>query len=224
MINPHNLKNGQEQFEKFISSSNKKEYVQYDYRDKNGNLFSCIKPTLDECQKERDKWIKRTQLPLDNNENDKRFRDENGNLTINTKELAQATLKEAEEYYQDGELYRYKNKKYILVKSLDTNGKVDKVELFSDNGEKITLINEKMETFLPNVASYGLEIQKTSEDIFLRKEVFKDRAWYDSLILFLATGVCKPNKEDCIQPLRCALLQLEFPTKTKLENGYIVGI
>lgn len=222
MINPQNLKNRQEQFEEFVSTSNKKIYIQYDYRDENGKLFSCIKPTLNECREEKNNWIKRSQKPSINNENDKRFRDKNGNLTIYTQELAQATIKEAEEYYQDGELYKYKGKKYILVKSLDTNGNVDKIELFSDNGEHIVLINERMGTFLPDVASYGLEIEKASTDIFLRKEVFEHRVWYNSLILFLSTGTCKPDKEDYIQPLRCALLQ--FGNHTKVKNGNIIGI
>ena len=32
---------------------------QYDYRDTTtGELFSCVKPTLDECRRLRDEWIK----------------------------------------------------------------------------------------------------------------------------------------------------------------------
>lgn len=31
--------------------------IQYDYRHTDGELFSCAKPTLDECRAERDKWL-----------------------------------------------------------------------------------------------------------------------------------------------------------------------
>ncbi|MCB6981429.1 DUF3873 family protein, partial [Bacteroides uniformis] len=30
---------------------------QYDYRHTDGELFSCVKPTLDECRATRDKWL-----------------------------------------------------------------------------------------------------------------------------------------------------------------------
>lgn len=48
---------GQEQYEKFKSRVNKKTYIQYDYRHTNGKLFSCVKPTLEACRVERDKWL-----------------------------------------------------------------------------------------------------------------------------------------------------------------------
>ena len=33
---------------------------QYDYRDTlSGDLFSCVKPTLDECRRLRDEWLNR---------------------------------------------------------------------------------------------------------------------------------------------------------------------
>ena len=35
----------------------KRTLVQYDYRHTNGELFSCVKPTLDECRAEREKWL-----------------------------------------------------------------------------------------------------------------------------------------------------------------------
>ncbi len=35
----------------------KRTLVQYDYRSEDGELFSCVKPTLDECRAERDKWL-----------------------------------------------------------------------------------------------------------------------------------------------------------------------
>ena len=54
---PGKLKPGHEQHEEF--TSNKKRYVQYGYRHVDGELFSCVKPTLEECQTARDKWLNR---------------------------------------------------------------------------------------------------------------------------------------------------------------------
>ena len=48
---------GQEQFERY--DYNGKTYTQYDYKDKFGALFSCVKPTLEECLENRDKWLKK---------------------------------------------------------------------------------------------------------------------------------------------------------------------
>lgn len=31
---------------------------QYDYRTESGELFACVAPTLDECRKKRDEWLK----------------------------------------------------------------------------------------------------------------------------------------------------------------------
>ena len=36
-------------------------YYQYDYRHTNGDLFSCVEKSLEECRNERDKWLSRTQ-------------------------------------------------------------------------------------------------------------------------------------------------------------------
>ena len=32
-------------------------FYQYDYRDKRGNLFTVVAPTLEECRAKRDKWV-----------------------------------------------------------------------------------------------------------------------------------------------------------------------
>jgi hypothetical protein len=51
---------GQEQWETIKRSyggRQRKTYVSYDYRHTNGRLFSCVKPTLEACRSERDKWI-----------------------------------------------------------------------------------------------------------------------------------------------------------------------
>lgn len=50
---------GEEKYEKFqMSIGRKKRTVyQYDFRSYDGELFSCVKPTLEACRKERDKWL-----------------------------------------------------------------------------------------------------------------------------------------------------------------------
>lgn len=35
----------------------KRTLVQYDYRSEDEELFSCVRPTLDECRAARDKWL-----------------------------------------------------------------------------------------------------------------------------------------------------------------------
>ena len=51
---------GTEKYESFQMSIGRKRrtFVQYDYRHTDGELFSCVKPTLDECRRLRDEWIK----------------------------------------------------------------------------------------------------------------------------------------------------------------------
>jgi hypothetical protein len=46
-----------ENFEHFWSEISNREMVQYDFRDTDGQLFSCIAPTLTEARNRRIKWI-----------------------------------------------------------------------------------------------------------------------------------------------------------------------
>ncbi len=51
---------GTENYEKFQTGigRRKRTLVQYDYRHPiDGDLFSCVNPTLDECRAARDKWL-----------------------------------------------------------------------------------------------------------------------------------------------------------------------
>lgn len=50
---------GTEKYESFQMSIGRKRrtFVQYDYRHTDGELFACVKPTLDECRAARDKWL-----------------------------------------------------------------------------------------------------------------------------------------------------------------------
>jgi len=52
---------GQEQYETFTRKvgCKSKKYCQYDYRHVDGELFSCVKPTLADCRIARDAWLER---------------------------------------------------------------------------------------------------------------------------------------------------------------------
>lgn len=62
-LDPKNLKPGEDQYEYF--ERNKKEYVQYDYRHYNGDLFSCVASGLDQAYRERDKWVSENESTKD---------------------------------------------------------------------------------------------------------------------------------------------------------------
>ncbi len=54
---------GEERFEYFTSATRpRRRLCQYDYRARNGRLFSCVKPTLDACRTARDAWLKNNGL------------------------------------------------------------------------------------------------------------------------------------------------------------------
>ena len=53
---------GEEHYETFTGSFGRsigKTYYQYDYRHTNGELFTCVRATLEECRVARDNWLKR---------------------------------------------------------------------------------------------------------------------------------------------------------------------
>jgi len=52
---------GQEQYEYYTSRScgKSKRYCQYDYRHTDGELFSCVKPTLEACRAARNEWLEK---------------------------------------------------------------------------------------------------------------------------------------------------------------------
>jgi len=54
---------GQDMYEIFynITGRKRKKYYQYDYRAEDGELFSCVKSTLDACRIERDRWLKKKE-------------------------------------------------------------------------------------------------------------------------------------------------------------------
>jgi hypothetical protein len=50
-------KPGKEKYKKYFSRLQQRYFYQYDYRDKDGELFSCVDLTVELCRKARDKWL-----------------------------------------------------------------------------------------------------------------------------------------------------------------------
>ena len=50
---------GTEQYEVFYTGyrTRRKKHYQYDYRHTDGELFSCVAPTIKECRQHRDEWL-----------------------------------------------------------------------------------------------------------------------------------------------------------------------
>lgn len=48
---------GQEQYEEFPSWHARETNIQYDYRHTDGELFSTVARTLEECRERRDSWL-----------------------------------------------------------------------------------------------------------------------------------------------------------------------
>jgi len=61
MIRPQDIGRGEEQHELFTANTGGKgkRLCHYDYRDEGGELFSCVKKTLEECREARDEWMGR---------------------------------------------------------------------------------------------------------------------------------------------------------------------
>ena len=56
--------NGDENYNFFksrIGSKKLQTLVQYDYRTENGELFSCVRKSIEEARAARDAWVKKTQ-------------------------------------------------------------------------------------------------------------------------------------------------------------------
>ena len=57
MLNAKNLENGHEQHEFFKMRISRQRLVQYDYRHTDGELFSCVKSTIEACKQARNIWL-----------------------------------------------------------------------------------------------------------------------------------------------------------------------
>jgi hypothetical protein len=63
MLDPKSLAPGEEQHERFQVPTRRNRFAyQYDYRNTDGELFSCARSTLKECRALRDQWIERYSI------------------------------------------------------------------------------------------------------------------------------------------------------------------
>lgn len=59
MLDTKKIGAGEEQHEVFFTGIGRrqKKMVQYDYRARDGELFSCVRHTLENCRRARDEWL-----------------------------------------------------------------------------------------------------------------------------------------------------------------------
>ena len=50
---------GEERYKKYRSKVTKRHLIQYDYRHIDGELFSTVRRTLEECRLEKDVWLEK---------------------------------------------------------------------------------------------------------------------------------------------------------------------
>lgn len=93
----------------------------------------------------------------------KRFRTESGQLTMRLADVALATLEESRAYFIDGAQYLYQGRVYTLHRFTDADAHGDSVEMSvfdSIDGYRIYADPDMLGTFLPDVASEGLEFTR----------------------------------------------------------------
>lgn len=93
----------------------------------------------------------------------KRYRDAAGRLTMVLDQIAAETLEEARVYYQDGQQYTHQDRIYTLHRYADPDAHGQPVEIAqfaSEDGYNLFIDPTRLGTFLPCVASAGLEITR----------------------------------------------------------------
>lgn len=93
----------------------------------------------------------------------KRYRDSAGRLTVRTDALARLTREEGAAYYVEGKRYMGQGREYTLHYEIHTGQGGTPYTLahfLSDDGYNLYCDPDKMGTFLPDIASEGLEIVK----------------------------------------------------------------
>lgn len=93
----------------------------------------------------------------------KRYRDAAGRMTMPIDQIAAETLEEARAYYQDGQQYAHQGRVYTLRRYIDQDAHGDAVEIAqfaSADGYNLFTDPDRLGTFLPGVASDGLEIAR----------------------------------------------------------------
>lgn len=63
-------------------------------------------------------------------------------------------------------------------------------------------------------------IEEIKEDIFFRADNFRDEKWYGYLQMYMAIGVCKPDRE-YVSDLQKALKVLGCSTQAKERGGQL---
>lgn len=61
MLDPKNIGPEQEQYEYFTDNPARISRCRYDYRDSRGELFSCVRLSLEDCRNARDIWLGKTK-------------------------------------------------------------------------------------------------------------------------------------------------------------------
>ena len=74
-------------------------------------------------------------------------------MSKSLQEIKEATKKEASQYYTEGHIYAYESEEYVFTEKC---GELAHFHSFS--GKHLYIPVESLGTFLPNVASEGLEI------------------------------------------------------------------
>ena len=93
----------------------------------------------------------------------KRYRDATGHLTMPLDQIAAETQAEARAYYQDGQQYTHQGRVYTLHRYTDQDAHGQPVEIaqfISADGYNLFTDPDCLGTFLPDIASAGLEITK----------------------------------------------------------------
>ena len=95
----------------------------------------------------------------------KRFRDSAGHLTMRVEKVAAATLEEAAAYYKTGEKYIHQGREYICTRWQENGTDCIRFDYCgTEEGQFLQHLYcdpARMGTFLPGVASDGLEIEKS---------------------------------------------------------------
>lgn len=63
-------------------------------------------------------------------------------------------------------------------------------------------------------------LEQVREDMFFRADNFKNEKWYGDLQMYLAIGVCKPDREN-VSDLQKALKVLGYPTRARENDGEV---
>ena len=61
-------------------------------------------------------------------------------------------------------------------------------------------------------------LEEIREDIFFRADNFENEKWYGDLQMYLAIGICKPDRYS-VTDLQKALKILGYPTRTRENDG-----